>query len=209
MATTRRASEGNSKRRSLCQHHVDPRPFDPSRPTSLLGVRPKSARYYSRSAATMMAAREQARFVVINFGHYVGCIEDTTRLRSIGWRFYQSYRCYHRRKAPSPCPKQRAAPNRFTSPPPPHLWCLARPCRGAIAVASRALLSPLARDARPCGETRLARCPAPSSRARGFIGHPLAVERAADQLCPNRLATIVDAGSARLLAVSKRLQQIA
>ena len=32
---------------------------------------------------------------------------------------------------------------------------------------SRALLSPLARDARPCGETRLARCPAPSSRAWG------------------------------------------
>ena len=28
---------GNSKRRSLCQHHVDPRPFDPSRPTSAQG----------------------------------------------------------------------------------------------------------------------------------------------------------------------------
>jgi hypothetical protein len=47
---------------------------------------------------------------------------------------------------------------------------------------SRALLSPLARDARPCGETRLARCPAPSSGARGFIADPLAVERAADPL---------------------------
>jgi hypothetical protein len=26
-------------------------------------------------------------------------------------------------------------PNRAPKPPPPHLWCLARPCRGAIAVA--------------------------------------------------------------------------
>ena len=40
----------------------------------------------------------------------------------------------------------------------------------------------LARDARPCGETRLAWCPAPSSRARGTIADPLAVERAADRL---------------------------
>jgi hypothetical protein len=135
VATTRRAFRGNSKRRSLCQHHVDPRPFDPSRPTS------------ARGQAKERAAPEQARFVVINFGHYVGCIEGTTRLRSIGWRFYQSYRCYHRRKAPSPCPKQRAAPNRFTSPPPPHLCCLAAPCRDAMVGLAR-VDSPLARDSR-------------------------------------------------------------
>ena len=82
-----------------------------------------------------------ARFVVINFGHCVGCIEGTTRLSSIGWRFYQSYRCYHRRKAPSPCPKRRAAPNRFTSPPPPHLWCLPAPCRDAMVGLARVAFS--------------------------------------------------------------------
>jgi hypothetical protein len=40
----------------------------------------------------------------------------------------------------------------------------------------------MARDARPHGGTRLARCPAPSSRARGFIGHAAALERAAARL---------------------------
>jgi len=43
---------------------------------------------------------------------------------------------------------------------------------------SRALIPPLARDARKRGETTLARCPAPSSRARGFIADPLPVEPA-------------------------------
>jgi hypothetical protein len=39
-----------------------------------LRVRPKSARDYSRSAATMMAALKQARFLAIHVGRYVARI---------------------------------------------------------------------------------------------------------------------------------------
>ena len=69
MATTRRASEAirsGAPYASITSIRVHSIPRD----QRLLRVRPKSAR--------------QARFVVINFGHYVGCIEGTTRLRSIG-----------------------------------------------------------------------------------------------------------------------------
>ena len=80
---------------------------------------------------------EQARFVAINFGHYVGRFEGRTRLSSICWRFYQGNNCYHRRQAsksgyrgPQRRKKSRrrsnglkatSSPNRFLSPPPPHL----------------------------------------------------------------------------------------
>ena len=189
MATTRRASEAirsGAPYASITSIRVHSIPRD----QRLLRVRPKSAR--------------QARFVVINFGHYVGCIEGTTRLRSIGSTKVIDVTIVGSAKS---VPKATSSSQPLHQPAASPFVLLGgtMPRRDG---GPRALILPW-RAIRARSETTLARCPAPSSRARGFIGHPLAVERAADQLCPNRLATIVDAGSARLLAVGKRLQQIA
>jgi hypothetical protein len=192
VATTRRASEAirsGAPYASITSIRVHSIPRD----QRLLRVRPKSAR--------------QARFVVINFGHYVGCIEGTTRLRSIGLAVLPKLSMLPSSEGAKSVPKATSSSQPLHQPAASPFVLLGgtMPRRDG---GPRALILPW-RAIRARSETTLARCPAPSSRARGLIGHPLAVERAADQLCPNRLATIVDAGSARLLAVGKRLQRIA
>ena len=62
--------EKNAKTSVASAVYVEPRPSI-ARDKRPLRVRPKSAREYSQSAATMMAALEQLRFPVVPFGRYV------------------------------------------------------------------------------------------------------------------------------------------
>ena len=183
---------GNSKRRSLCQHHVDPRPFDPSRPTSAQGQAKERAagalrRHQLWPLRRLHRGYDEAEVDRLAVLPKLSMLPSSEGAKSVP------------KATSSSQPLHQPAASPFV------LLGGTMPRRDG---GPRALILPW-RAIRARSETTLARCPAPSSRARGFIGHPLAVERAADQLCPNRLATIVDAGSARLLAVGKRLQQIA